>query len=141
MAPSKNEYNPFKAMAVAAARAAYDRKGESIVLWDVRENSIVADFLLLVSVTSPAHLEAVDAAVSDLLEESGLVLRHRDGKNSNVWRVLDYGGLLVHLMNTEARAFYALDKLHHETPKQRWLARGAGPDPVHRRKEPPSRRA
>ncbi|MCX5788925.1 MAG: ribosome silencing factor [Elusimicrobia bacterium] len=101
----------------------------------MRESSIVADFLLLVSVTSPAHLEAVDAAVSDLLEESGLVLRHRDGKNSNVWRVLDYGGLLVHLMNTEARAFYALDKLHHETPKQRWLA------PRHGGKEPPSRRA
>ena len=123
----KNEYNPFKAMAVAAARAADDKKGDDIVLWDVRASSILADFLLLVSATSPAHLEALDSAISDVLEESGLVLLHRDGKNSDLWRVLDYGGLIVHLMNVEARTFYALDKMHRETPKQRWLAprRGA----------------
>ena len=110
-------------MAVAAARAAYDKKGENIVLWDVRERSILADFLLLVSVTAPAHLDAVEAAVSDLLEESGLELCHRDGRQSSIWRVLDYGGILVHLMNTESREFYALDKLHHEAPKERWKPR------------------
>ena len=125
MARSK-EFNPFRELAIAAARAVYDKKAEDVVLWDVRESSIVADFLLLASATSPAHLDAIDTAVSDLLEESGLVVHHRDGRQSAAWRVLDYGGILVHLMSSEARTFYALDKLNRDTPKQRWM-------PVHRK--------
>lgn len=117
----KREFNPFRRLAVACARAAYDKKAEDIVLIDVRKSSIVADFMLLVSVTSPAHLEAVQHSIEGVMEPSGIELRHRDGSHSALWRVLDYGGLLVHLMHGEARRFYCLDKLYHEQPKQRWM--------------------
>ncbi|MBI4347468.1 MAG: ribosome silencing factor [Elusimicrobia bacterium] len=117
----RREFNPFKQLAVGCARAAYDKKAEDVVLVDVRKSSIVADFMLLVSVTSPAHLEAVQAAIEDVMEPSGIELRHRDGSHSALWRVLDYGGLLVHLMHQEARHFYGLDKLYHDQPKQRWM--------------------
>ncbi len=120
MAKRPAEASPFKFIAVAAARAAYEKKGEEIALLNVRSTSGVADFILLVTVTSPAHLEAVEHEVTDTLEKSGIELRHRDGSYSGLWRVLDYGGVLVHLMHTEARDFYALDKLYHDAPKQRW---------------------
>lgn len=115
------EASPFKFVAVAAARAADDKKGEEIALLNVRSISGVADFILLVTVTSPAHLEAVEAEITDFLERAGVELRHRDGSRSGLWRVLDYGGLLVHLMHAEARHFYGLDKLYHDAPKHRWL--------------------
>ena len=114
------EFNPFRELAIAAARAADDKKAEEILLVDVRTTSILADFVLLVSVTSPAHLEAVQNAIEDMLAPSGVELCHRDGSHSAQWRVLDYGGILVHLMQSEARDFYALDKLYHDAPKQRW---------------------
>ena len=120
MAKRPAEASPFKFVAVAAARAAYDKKGEEITLLNVRSTSGVADFILLVTVSSPAHLEAVEHGVSVLLEAAGIELRHRDGSHSGLWRVLDYGGILVHLMHSEARDFYALDKLFHDAPKQRW---------------------
>ncbi|MBI4423752.1 MAG: ribosome silencing factor [Elusimicrobia bacterium] len=121
MTTRKAEASPFKRIAVAAARAAHDKKAEDVVLWNVRAVSGVADFLLVASVTSPAHLEAVHAAIEDMMESAGVELRHRDGSHSALWRVLDFGGLLVHLMLSETRAFYALDKLYHDAPKQRWL--------------------
>ena len=121
MARSKLEPSPFKFVAVAAARAAHDKKGEEITLLNVREISGVSDFLLLVTVTSPAHLEALESSISDALERSGIELLHRDGRQSDLWRVLDYGGLLVHLMHGDARTFYGLDKLFHDAPKHRWM--------------------
>lgn len=121
MTKHRAEPSPFKFMAVASARAAYDKKGEEIALLNVRATSGIADFLLLVTVTSHAHMEAVESSITDLMEASGIRPRHRDGSESDQWRVLDYGGLLVHLMHAEARKFYGLDKLHHDAPKHRWL--------------------
>lgn len=120
-APHKPEPSPFQKIAVAAARAAYDKKGEEITLLNVRSISGVADYILLVTVTSPAHLDAIETAVSDLMEAAGVEVRHRDGSHSALWRVLDYGGILVHLMHSEARAFYGLDKLFHDAPKTKWM--------------------
>lgn len=123
MATSKKkpaEASPFKGVAVDAARAAWDKKGEDIALLNVRSISGLSDFLLLVTVTSPAHVEALENEVTDVLERWGLELHHRDGSESDLWRVLDFGGLLVHLMHAEARQFYALDKLYHDAPQQRW---------------------
>ncbi len=113
----------FRSLATHAARAAYDKKAENIVLLDIHRLSSLADYALLVDVQSPAHLEAVEAAVSELLEGSGVELLHRDGAHSGLWRVLDFGGLIVHLTHPEARAFYALDKLYRDAPKQRWQPR------------------
>lgn len=125
MAPSKTSHklepSPFQKIAVLAARAAYDKKGEEITLLNVRMISGVADYLLIVTVTSPAHLDAVETSVSDLMESAGIEVRHRDGSHSALWRVLDYGGLLVHLMHAEARSFYGLDKLFHDAPKAKWM--------------------
>ncbi|MBI5201591.1 MAG: ribosome silencing factor [Elusimicrobia bacterium] len=125
MAKHAAEASPFKFVAIAAARAAYDKKGEEILLLNVRTTSGVADYMLLVSVTSPAHLEALESEIEDTLAKSGVELRHRDGSHSGLWRVLDFGGLLVHLMHAEARSFYALDKLYHDAPKQRWQTKAA----------------
>lgn len=127
MAPSKTaakpEPSPFQKIAVEAARAAWDKKGEDIVLLNVRRVSGVADFILLVTVNSPAHLDAVETAVEVLMELAGLEVRHRDGSHSGQWRVLDFGGVLVHLMHGEAREFYGLDKLFHDAPKASWMPR------------------
>jgi ribosome-associated protein len=123
-AAAKPEAGPFQKIAALAARAAWDKKGEDIVLLNVRLISGVADFILLVTVTSPAHVDAVETGVSVLMELAGVEVRHRDGSHSAIWRVLDYGGLLVHLMHAEARALYSLDKLYPDAPKAKWLPRG-----------------
>ena len=115
----------FRTLAVAAARAADDKKGEDILLLHVRPLSEVTDFLLMVSVTSPAHLHAVEESVRLTLKGIGLLPSHRDGRASELWRVMDYGGLIVHLMHPEAREFYQLDKLFHGAKKVAYAGCGS----------------
>jgi len=110
----------FKTIAAQAARAADDKKGEDIRLLHIRPVSTIADYLLIVSVTSPPHMGAIEEAIRLRLKEGGESLSHRDGRQSDVWRVLDYGGLLVHLMHPRARDFYALDKLFHDARRIDW---------------------
>jgi ribosome-associated protein len=110
----------FRPIAFLAARAADDKKGDVILLLDVRKGSGLTDYVLLVNVLSAAHLEAIEKNIDELMQTAGAPLLHRDGSDSALWRVLDYGGLIVHLMHEEAREFYQLDKLYHGAPRLKW---------------------
>ena len=100
-----------RTLAKTAAEAAADKKGEDIVLLNVGRFSGLTDFLVIVSASSPAHLEALAEGVELALEGKGAQLTHRDGRHSLSWRVLDYGAVMVHLMRPETREFYGLEKL------------------------------
>lgn len=112
----------FRSLAVLAARAADDKKAESVSLFKVKTSNSLTDYVLVANAGSPAQLEAVEEKVTQVLESGGFELLHREGSHSGLWRVLDYGGLMVHLMHPEARLFYALDKLYVGAFKVRWRA-------------------
>ena len=110
----------FRALGRALARAASDKKAEEIVLLDVRRQSPVTEYMLIATVTSPPHLEALE----DALRKDGLELHcpslRRARPASDRWRVLDFGGLLAHFMTDEARRFYNLEKLYHQARPVTW---------------------
>jgi len=94
-----------------AARLADDKKAENIKVIDLCGLSSLCDFILIATVTSKPHLDAVEEEISKKLKEKGFYKLNRDGSESHLWRVSDYGGFLVHLMTQETRDFYALEKL------------------------------
>jgi ribosome-associated protein len=109
--PASEKKGFGRSLALAAAAAAAEKKGEDIVLLSVGRLSSLADYLLIVSATSPAHLEALEEKIEQSFEALGMRALHRDGKQSDTWRVLDYGGLMVHLMRPEVREFYGIERL------------------------------
>src|ERR1039458_8578938 len=97
----------FKAVAVRAARVADERKAESVQVLDVRKTSPVVDYLVVATALSRPHIEALEQKIIDALEESGVGVHHRSRPRSDSWRVLDFGGVMIHLMSAEARELYA----------------------------------
>ena len=71
---------------------------------------------------SHTHFESLEDEVLKSVKNFGLDILHRARPKSDRWRVVDYGGLLIHLMTAEAREFYSLDKLHEDAPKIKWNA-------------------
>lgn len=112
----------FRPLALQAARCASDKNAEDIVLFHIKPVSGLADFLLLATVDSPAQLEAVEDHVAREFKGRGVPLLRRDGVRSDRWRVLDYGGILVHLMHRRAREFYSLDRLFIDARRVAWEA-------------------
>lgn len=100
-----------KELVCLAARLADEKKAEDIRVIDLCGLSSLCDFILIATVTSKPHLDAVEEEISKKLKEQGYYKSNRDGGESNQWRVSDYGGFLAHVMTQEARDFYALDKI------------------------------
>jgi len=110
----------FKSAAVAAARAADDRKAEGVRVLDVRASSPVVDYLVIATALSRPHLEAVERKVEESLTTLGLRVHRRARPQTEHWRVLDYGGVMVHLMSADARQLYALERLHDDAKEIAW---------------------
>ncbi len=100
-----------KDIACLAARYADEKKAENIKVIDLNGLSSLCDYIVLATVTSKPHMEAIEDEISTQLKKIGVYKSNRDGGESMIWRVSDYGSFLVHIMTQEARDFYALDKI------------------------------
>ena len=109
----------FRQLALAAARAAAEKKGEDVTVLHAGKRSPIADYLVIATALSRPHLEALEHEVEKAAKELRFRCLRRATPKSDFWRVLDFGGLLVHLMLAEPRAFYALEKLYDGAPRLR----------------------
>lgn len=100
-----------KEIVLLAARYADAKKAENIKVLDLQGLSSLCQYIVLATVTSKPHLEAVEEEISTQLKKIGVYKTNRDGADSVMWRVADYGSFLVHLMTPQARDFYSLDKI------------------------------
>jgi len=118
----------FKSVVLALARAADDKKGEEVSVLNVGKTSPVTDFLLIVTANSRPHLESLESGIEDEADALKLRCLRRSRPASDHWRVLDYCGILVHIMTEQSREFYGLEKLYHEAPRVDWKAKGSKTD-------------
>ncbi|MDT8286241.1 MAG: ribosome silencing factor [Elusimicrobiales bacterium] len=116
----------FRKLAAAAAKLADDKKASDIKIYDIADKSDAAYFSLVVTVESQPQMRAVEDEISvGLKRDEGLHVLHRDGLMSRTWKVMDYGGLVVHVFEPSARAFYALDRLYEDCAVVEWQAKPA----------------
>jgi ribosome-associated protein len=89
-----------------------DKKGEKVVLLDIRDVSILADYFVIASTTSERQAQAlVEAAREEAKKALDARPLHVEGKPASGWVLMDYGGVVVHLFAPEVRAYYDLEGL------------------------------
>lgn len=116
----------FRFVAVETARALSDKKAEHVVLLHVTRVSPITDYMLLATATSRPHLEALEVELDKAAKEFNLKPLHRARPQSDVWRVVDYGGVIVHIMTEEARRLYALEKIYPDARHVKWDKESTG---------------
>lgn len=103
-------------LALFAAQLVLDKKGQDVRLLEVGRISIVADYFLLATGATAVQVHAIcDHLVENMKKKNYYALRI-EGYREGWWIVLDYGGLVVHLFQPEARTFYNLERLWSEAP-------------------------
>ena len=101
-----------------ACRTVLDmKKGNQIAVICVEGRSDITDYLVLCSANSSTHVKALSGELEFRLAQRGVQPLHTDGGNARNWQVVDYGTVMVHIFDREAREFYNLDKLYREPPK------------------------
>ena len=101
-----------KEMALAAAKALDSKKGRDIKVLEIDKITTLADYFVLATGSSNTQINAlVDNVEKVLHEEAEEEPLHREGYRGGTWVLLDYGCVVVHVFNDEARKFYSLEHL------------------------------
>ncbi|WP_226355975.1 ribosome silencing factor [Pseudonocardia sp. ICBG601] len=103
-------------LAKVAAAAAADKKAVDIVALDVSDQLALTDCFVLASAANERQVQAIVDEVEEKLRERGSKPTRREGDNDNGWVLLDFNDIVVHVMHTEQRGFYGLDRLWKDCP-------------------------
>ena len=105
-----------KEMALLLAQALDSKKGKDIRVLETDSVTTLADYFVLCTGTSAPQLKALADAGERAMKEAGILPHHVEGHRGGTWILQDYGDVVVHLFDKEARAFYYLVRLW-EDPK------------------------
>ena len=102
---------PSRELAEIAVKALDSKKGKEIRLIRIDKITTLAEYFVICTGTSNTQINALSDAVEKELTEKGEEPLHREGYRGGTWVLLDYGCVVVHVFNDEARKFYSLEHL------------------------------
>ena len=82
----------------------------------------IADYFVLATGQNRNHVRAIYNELHVRLKELGEQHRPVEGADLGWWVVLDYGDVVVHLLQFEARDFYDLEHLYEDAEQLDWRA-------------------
>ena len=95
-----------------------DKKGEEIVLLDLRGRTIIADYFVVCSGGSERQLKAiVEGVTEEVKRDFGKSPRSVEGDANGGWVLIDYVDVVVHAFAPEVRAYYDIEEF--------WMAQKA----------------
>jgi ribosome-associated protein len=105
-------------IAIAAARAASDKKAEDILVIGVSELLVVTDYFVICTGRNDRQVRTIADEVEDQLRTKlGLKPAGREGVDQATWVLLDFVDVVVHVFQPAERDFYRLEKLWSDAPR------------------------
>ncbi len=108
-------------LAVALAAAALDKKAIGIEILDVTGKVDYADFLVVMTGRSDRHVHAIATGIEEAMRHRKLAPLSMEGLTAATWVLIDFGEVVVHVFQEEARALYDIEGL--------WIDAGRVPVP------------
>ena len=87
--------------------AALDRKASAVLVFNLTELTTMADYFVLSTANNDRQARAIADAITEVLGSPVSV----EGMSSARWILMDYGDVVFHVFQEEARKFYALERL------------------------------
>ena len=102
--------------ALLAADAAESKLAGNVIVLDLQEHTPVTDFFVIASGGTRVQVRAITEAVEEALEQAGASRPRAEGRDDGRWVLLDFGDVVVHVMNPREREYYNLERLWGDTP-------------------------
>jgi len=96
--------------AYAAANVAESKKAEGTIVMDVRKVTVLADFFVICGASSPMQVKAIVDNIEKTLAPLGYHARIVEGKMEGRWVLLDFGQIIVHVLQEHERSLYSLER-------------------------------
>jgi ribosome-associated protein len=98
-------------VAVLVAVAAIEKKASGLEVIDVAGRVDYADFIVLMSGRSDRHVTALSAGIEEALRKKNKRALAIEGLPHASWVLMDFGDVVVHVFQDDARAAYDIDGL------------------------------
>lgn len=102
--------------ALWAAELAAEKMAEELILLEVGQVSFIADYFLIATGATGTRVRAICDHLLEKIKEAGLTPLRVEGYREGWWVVLDFGDMVVHLFQPEARELYDLERLWSRAP-------------------------
>ena len=106
--------------AIDVARLAANTRCSNVVILDVRGVSPVTDFFVLATGTSPRQMRSVTDDAGEFGAENNFKPIAQSGVEGEMWMLIDFVDVVLHVFNAQARAFYDLDSLWGDAARVEW---------------------
>lgn len=91
-------------------KALDSKKGLDIKLIKVSDITSLTEYFIIAAGSSSTQVKALAEEAEFQLSQEGVEPHHIEGKSTG-WILLDYGDVVVHVLNEQARSFYDLERL------------------------------
>lgn len=88
-----------------------EKKGEKIVLLDIRDIAKFTDYFIICNGTSDRMLQSLADAVIEGAREKMKIHGKIQGSPDGGWVVVDMGDVVIHLFSPDQRDYYRLEEL------------------------------
>jgi ribosome-associated protein len=114
-------------LAETAALAASDKLAHDVVAIDVSERLPLTDCFVIASAPSERQVQAVVDGIEERLRTLDAKPVRREGQHEARWVLLDFADIVVHVLHTEEREYYGLERLWKDCPSVPLPAEVYGP--------------
>ena len=104
---------------MACARIADEKKGRDIAVRQVAGILDIADYFVLASGSNRRQVQSIAEEIGRRARREGWRARI-EGQAGGWWALLDFGAVVVHVFQEEARRYYDLDLLWADAPLVEW---------------------
>ena len=88
-----------------------DKKGENIVLIDLKDIVSFTDYFIICTGTSDRMIDSLAKATIEDIRAKHKKRGKQEGLSRDGWVIVDYGDVVVHLFSPDQRDFYNLEEL------------------------------
>ena len=98
-------------LAEIITNALEDGKAIDIKCMEVTKVTTITDFMIIASGSSDRQVRALTERAIEAAREAGVKPLGKEGLENGEWVLVDFGDVLLHLMQPATREFYQLEKL------------------------------
>ena len=101
-----------------AIRIIEGKKAKDVVLLNLKKILAITDYFIMCTGDSSPHMKSIAQALEKELKQKGIKQLNRRHFSNDLWILLDFGSLLVHIFSKSGRDFYQLERLWADAGKR-----------------------
>lgn len=94
-----------------AAQACDEKRASDIVVLDMADVSLIADYFLICEGSNERQVQAIARELKNQAEEKGIEVKRIEGFEQARWILVDLNDVVCHIFHKDERHYYNLERL------------------------------